>query len=160
MKKLTLIICLLVASVAAKAQFEEGKWFVNPSLTGLNLSYNSESKTTFGFEALGGAFLLDNVALLVNAGALWTDNDDVYTLGVGGRYYFDQIGIYTGVGVKMNHYKWKGGDTTNYALSAEVGYAFFITKTVTVEPAVYYDLSLKDGDYSRLGLKIGFGIYF
>lgn len=43
MKKLALVICLLVASLGARAQFEQGKWIINPSLTGLNFSYsNSE----------------------------------------------------------------------------------------------------------------------
>ena len=63
------------------AQFEKGKWFVNPSITGLNLSYNTETdKAHFGLEAKGGAFLMDNVALLIDAGAKWQGGGtDVYT---------------------------------------------------------------------------------
>ena len=73
MKKLALFVCLLVATVAAQAQFEKGKWFVSPSLTGLNLVHDTElDQTSFGLEAKGGAFLLDNVALLVQAGCGWT----------------------------------------------------------------------------------------
>ena len=41
MKKLALVICLLVASLGARAQFEQGKWIINPSLTGLNFSYST-----------------------------------------------------------------------------------------------------------------------
>ena len=42
----------------------------------------------------------------------------------------------------------------------EVGYAFFVSKTVTVEPAVYYDQSLKDhSDFSTIGFKVGVGVY-
>ena len=63
MKKLALLVCLLVATVAAQAQFEKGKWILNPSISGLGLSHNTETdKTSFGIEAKGGAFLLDNVA--------------------------------------------------------------------------------------------------
>ena len=66
MKKLALLVCLLVATVAAQAQFEKGKWILNPSISGLGLSHNTETdKTSFGIEAKGGAFLLDNVALLM-----------------------------------------------------------------------------------------------
>ena len=66
MKKLALLVCLLVATVAAQAQFEKGKWILNPSISGLGLSHNTETdKTSFGIEAKGGAFLLDNVALLI-----------------------------------------------------------------------------------------------
>ena len=42
---------------------------------------------------------------------------------------------------------------------AEVGYAFFINRSVTIEPAVYYNHSFKSCDYSTVGLKIGLGIY-
>ena len=44
MKKLVLVVCLLVASLAARAQFEQGKWIINPSLTGLNFSYSNSEK--------------------------------------------------------------------------------------------------------------------
>ena len=43
MRRLALIVCLLIGTVAAHAQFEKGKWFVNPSVTGLNFSYNTET---------------------------------------------------------------------------------------------------------------------
>ena len=33
MRRLALIVCLLIGTVAAHAQFEKGKWFVNPSVT-------------------------------------------------------------------------------------------------------------------------------
>ena len=62
MKKLMWIVCLLVVSVTAQAQFEKGKWIVNPSVTGLGLSYSKSEKTQFGLQAQGGAFLVDNVA--------------------------------------------------------------------------------------------------
>ena len=42
---------------------------------------------------------------------------------------------------------------------AEVGYAFFINRSVTIEPAVYYDQSFKKSKYSTVGLKVGIGIY-
>ena len=114
MKKLMWIVCLLVVSVTAQAQFEKGKWIVNPSVTGLGLSYSKSEKTQFGLQAQGGAFLVDNVALMLTAGANWSKPEDKYTLGVGGRYYFDKCGIYLGAGLKMNRYNWKVGDTTDY----------------------------------------------
>lgn len=33
-------------------------------------------------------------------------------------------------------------------------------KKHSIEPAVYYDLSFKDSDLSKFGLKVGFGFYF
>lgn len=44
MKKLMWMVCLLVVSVTAQAQFEKGKWIVNPSVTGLGLSYSKSGR--------------------------------------------------------------------------------------------------------------------
>lgn len=159
MKRLALLVCLLVSTLAAQAQFEKGKWFVNPSITGLNLSYNTGTeKAHFGLEAKGGAFLLDNVALLVNAGASWQGGGaDRYKVGVGGRYYFDKVGVYVGADVHLNHWKDGGFKTTRVGFGAEVGYAFFLSHSVTIEPAAYWDVNK---DRSDFGLKVGFGFYF
>ncbi|WP_291530413.1 outer membrane beta-barrel protein [Bacteroides sp. UBA939] len=161
MKKLVLLVCLLVATVAAQAQFEKGKWILNPSISGLGLSHSTETdKTSFGVEAKGGAFLLNNVALLLHAGASWNDNGsdtDLYTLGLGGRYYFSKVGIYLGADVKVNRWEETEGNKTRVSFGSEAGYAFFLSKTVTLEPAVYWDVNK---DYSEFGFKVGFGLYF
>ena len=149
MKKLALFVCLLVVTVAAQAQFEKGKWILNPSIT------------SFGLEAKGGAFLLDNIALLVHAGAAWNTGGsdlDVYTLGVGGRYYFDKIGVYLGADVNVDRWDWGHDlDDTKFSFGLEAGYAFFLTRTVTIEPAAYWNVN---SDRSKFGLKVGFGFYF
>ncbi|WP_294616125.1 hypothetical protein [uncultured Bacteroides sp.] len=159
MRRFVLLVCLLVGTVAAHAQFEKGKWFVNPSITGLNLSYNTGTdKGHFGLEAKGGAFLADNVALLIGAGAKWQGGGmDVYTLGVGGRYYIDRVGVFLGADVNLHRYAWDGGDRTRLGFGMEGGYAFFLSRTVTIEPAVYWDINK---DRSEFGLKVGFGFYF
>lgn len=162
MKKVFLFICLLAASVAAHAQFEKGKWVLNPSITGLGLIHDTGSdKTSFGMEVKGGAFLLDNVALLISGGANWNENEgtrDRYTLGVGGRYYFSKIGIFLGGNVNVNRYNYEGGhDETDFSAGLEAGYAFFLSRTVTLEPSFFWDV---DDDRSKFGLKVGFGFYF
>lgn len=162
MKKLALFVCLLVVTVAAQAQFEKGKWILNPSITGLEFSHDTGTdKTSFGLEAKGGAFLLDNVALLVHAGAAWNSGGsdlDVYTLGVGGRYYFDKIGVYLGADVNVDRWDWGHDlDDTKFSFGLEAGYAFFLTRTVTIEPAAYWNIN---DDRSKFGLKVGFGFYF
>ena len=119
MKKLALLVCLLVATVAAQAQFEKGKWILNPSISGLGLSH--------------------------------------YTLGVGGRYYFSKIGLYLGADVNVDRWDRGTSDDTKFSFGAEAGYAFFLSRTVTLEPAVYWNVN---GDRSVFGLKVGFGFYF
>ena len=42
----------------------------------------------------------------------------------------------------------------------ELGYAFFVSRTVTIEPSVYYNQSFKSHtNYSTVGFRIGVGIY-
>lgn len=161
MKKILFVVGLLILSLSAQAQFEKGNWIVNPSVSGLGFSWNKNAKATFGFGVEGGAFIVDNVALLVEGAAEWTSPIDAYQIGVGGRYYFEKIGIYLGAGLNATRYDFKHfNNITDFGLKAQVGYAFFVAKNVTIEPALYYNQSFKDSDYSELGFKIGFGLYF
>lgn len=163
MKKVMLCLVLLaLCTFGANAQFEKNKWFVNTSVTGLNLSYSGSEKARFGFEANGGAFLMDNVALLLDLGGDYGKNARKTTkIGVGGRYYFDKCGVFLGLGLNYKHYAQHGWKDNDFGLGLEAGYAFFVSRTVTIEPAVYYDQSFTDHhDYSKIGLKIGFGFYF
>ena len=80
MKKLALAICLLLASIAAQAQFEKGTMILNPSVTGLDFSYSKNDDAKFGIGAQAGTFLADGFALMVNAGADWSQPVDIYTL--------------------------------------------------------------------------------
>ena len=63
---------------------------------------------------------------------------------------------FLGAGVKLLHANHSYNDLMP---GAEVGYAFFINRSVTIEPALYYDQSFKKSDYSTVGLKVGLGIY-
>lgn len=162
MKKFVLFLCLLVATVAAHAQFEKGKWVVNPSITGLELSHDTQTgNTSFGIDLQGGTFVLDNVALMIRGSAKWNEGGsdmDVYTLGVGGRYYISRVGIYLGANVNVD--RWDLGpddDETKFSFGMEAGYAFFLSRTVTIEPALYWNV---DKDRSKFGVKVGFGLYF
>ena len=66
--------------------------------------------------------------------------------------------VYLAFGAKMLHeYK----SINDFELTPEVGYCFFLNKNVTIEPSVYYDMSLGHfADYSKVGLKVGLGIFF
>lgn len=161
MKKFLFVVCLLVVSLGAKAQFEQGTWVVNPYVTGLGFSYSKNDKAQFGFGAKAGNFLVDNVALLVELNADWSKPRDTYSVGAGGRYYFDKTGVYLGAGLRLDHTRLKGGHKdTGVGLGVEGGYAFFVSKTVTIEPAVYYNWMFSNNDLSKFGIKVGFGLYF
>mgnify|MGYP000182098128 CR=1 FL=1 len=181
MKKLALAFCLLAVSFTAQAQFEKGTMILNPSVTGLDFSYSKNDDAKFGLGAQVGTFLADGFALMVNAGADWSQPKDTYTLGTGVRCYFNTTGIYIGGGLDWErpHYgrklegdaprggldweriRLKGGEHNNdWGVGIEAGYAYFLSRTVTIEPAVYYKWRFDDSDNSRFGIKVGFGFYF
>ena len=92
MKKLLFVVCLLVISLGAQAQFEKGTWIINPYATGIGFSVGKADKAQFGFGAKVGNFLSEGVALMVEAGADWSKPVSEYKIGTGGRYYFNKIG--------------------------------------------------------------------
>ncbi|RRD00852.1 outer membrane beta-barrel protein [Prevotella sp. OH937_COT-195] len=160
MKKITMFIIALVASLSANAQFEQGKIYLGASLTGLDLSYSGVDKLHFGLEAQGGYFVMDNIMLKANAAVEYFGRNDAptdFTLGVGGRYYIIQNGLYFGVNAKLLHANHSYNDIMP---GIEVGYAFFVNRTVTIEPSLYYAQSFrKHSDYSKFGLRLGVGVY-
>lgn len=154
-----LLVAAMVISLCASAQFQEGKGYLGASLTGLDLHYNGQDGFNVGIEGKAGYFPWDNIMVLASFDAVHDGSKTVadhITVGVGGRYYITQNGLYLGAGVKLLHANHSYNDLMP---GAEVGYAFFINRSVTIEPALYYDQSFKKSDYSTVGLKVGLGIY-
>ena len=164
MKKLfACLLLVLETTVSANAQFEKNKWYVNASLTGLNLSHSKSEGTNFGFAMAGGAFVADNLAILLNFKGQYVEHGfDETSVGAQGRYYFASCGVYGGLGMTYKHLTSSGNFKKNLVcFTPEVGYAFFLGRNLAIEPAVYYDISLDEtSEYSKLGFKIGFGLYF
>lgn len=158
-KKIAVVALGLMVSVGAHAQFESGKQYCGASLTGLNLSYNGSEELSLGIQAKAGYFFEDDMMLLALAEYKHSGLEgvkDYWALGAQGRYYIEQNGIYLGAGMKLIH----TGSYNDVMPGVEVGYAFFVSKQVTIEPAVYYDQSFKNhSDYSTVGVKVGIGIY-
>lgn len=160
MKKVATLLIALFAVVSGYAQFEQGKHYIGASLTGLDASYSGSEDLNFGFEAKFGALVADDWMLTVQAGFQHNGNDavaDYASLGIGGRYYIIQNGLYLGVNAKLIH---AYHDYNDLMPGIEIGYAFFLNKTITIEPAIYYDQSFNNhSDYSKIGFRIGVGIY-
>ena len=159
MKKLALVLTALVLSLTASAQFEQGKVHAAASLSGVNLSYNGAEKWNVGLDALAGYFIEDNWMVYAKAGIDRQSNDTGTSvdLGAGGRYYIIQNGLYLGANCSYKHMYHNYNDIVP---GIELGYAFFINRHCTIEPALYYNQSLKDhANYSTFGVRIGFGIY-
>jgi len=158
MKKIALFVMALMISVAANAQFEQGKKYIGASLSGLDLSYSGSEKGHLNLQAKGGYLLMDNI---MATGQLTyetqTDISDCISIGAGGRYYIVQNGIYLGAGLNYKH----SDGYDDLLPTVQVGYAFFLNGSVTVEPEIYYEQSFKNHkDFSKVGFRIGLGIYF
>ncbi|MBR5804222.1 MAG: DUF481 domain-containing protein [Bacteroidaceae bacterium] len=166
MRKILVSLIMLVVTTMAHAQFEQNKWYFNAAVTDFGLSYSGSEKLRMGAQITAGTFLFDDIALLLNGETIFhKQGERSATFGVGARYYFSQNGIYVGTGVKFRHYEYvsegvKLNSFSDGLWSFESGYAFFLSRTVTIEPAIYYDLSFKDSDYSKVGFKLGFSLYF
>ena len=155
MKKIAFIAVALLMSIAANAQFEKSKGYIGASLSGFDIS--SQAKHFhLGINAKLGYMFADN---LLGLGEIGYDKTEglPYSLsvGAGARYYIIQNGLYLGAGLKYKHAE----DYNDLVPNVQVGYAFFLSRTVTLEPEFYFDFSTKSADYMAYGLRIGIGVY-
>ena len=159
MKKIAMMIVALATALSANAQFEEGKVYLGASMTGFDMSYNGLKKFNLGVDAKAGYLFMDNLMALAQVGYQHTGQhgvSDTFQAGIGFRYYIIQNGLYLGVNGKYAH----ASHYNDVLPGMEVGYAFFINRTVTLEPAIYYDQSFKShSNYSTVGLRLGVGVY-
>lgn len=160
MKRILLaILAGLFIGTNASAQFEKDKWYANASMSDFGLSYSKRSDFALKLGLSGGYMFEDDWMLLAEIG-LDCSNSDCNSVfaGAKARYYIEQNGLFLSFGCKWLHEK---KNVNDFQLTPEVGYCFFLNKHVTIEPSVYYDMSLTDfSEYSKVGLKVGFGIFF
>ena len=168
-KKFVAVVALMLMTLSASAQyvnyrqtpFEQDKFYIGASLSGFDLNYNGDDGFNMGVRAQLGYMLADNV--LAHTGVDYNHNGshaipDKLSVGVGVRYYIEQNGLFLGVNGKYVHAK---SNYNDFMPGVEVGYCYFLSRTATIEPAIYYYQSFKNhSDYSTFGFRIGFGLYF
>ena len=158
MKRIYLVLIAVMVTVASHAQFEAGKCYIGASLSGIGFSYNGSEKSSFGLQGKAGYLFDDN--LMATAQLEWDKKHDMpsyFKAGVGLRYYIVQNGLYLGAQANYVH---AGNAFDDFQPGLQVGYAFVLSKTVTVEPEIYYDQSFKShSDFSTVGFRIGIGVY-
>ncbi len=170
-------ILVAVFCMGSNAQFEKGTKYLNASLSGLNMSYSKENRFNLGVNASAGYFLDDAWMLLGGATYEYSYNsghNHLFSLGAAGRYYIRQNGLYLGLGAKyeyrINEFNYDGIKENatlhtehgrgNIYFTPEVGYCFYLNHYISLEPSVYYDISLNHfSDFSRVGIRLGVGIY-
>jgi hypothetical protein len=157
MKKIAFLLATLCFTVAANAQFEQGKGYLGASLSGLDLSYNGTEKGHITLQGKLGYFLADYWMVTGQFG--YEKQKDVpyrLSIGPGIRYYIEQNGLYMGASTLFKH----GKNYNDFMPSIQIGYAFFLGRTVTLEPEIYYEHSFKDhSNYSTAGIRVGVGVY-
>lgn len=158
-KKMMMMLIGLMTAVSMNAQFEKDKFYVGASASGFDLSFNDMEKLTLGLQTYAG-YLFEQDWMVVGQVGLVTSKyqPDMFTAGLGLRYYLERNGLFFTLGA---NYVRQSEDYHDFMPSVNVGYAFFLNRTVTLEPQVYYNISTKNfGDYSRFGVRIGLSVYF
>lgn len=151
-----MLIAALAMSTASFAQFEQGKFYIGAGVSGLDLNYSDFSKTKFDVGVKCGYFFMDDWMITANADfSHRKGQDNAVVAGAGLRYYIEQNGLY--LGASANYIN--DGCFEEVRPSVQLGYAFFLSRTVTIEPEVYYNQSFKSRNYNNVGLRINFGIY-
>ena len=165
MKKIMISLVAMMMALGVSAQhkstsstpFNEGKWMVGMSASGLDLSWHKGEKWNIDLEAKAGYLFIDNWMVLAKlAYNNSTYGKSSFGLGANLRYYVEQNGIYVGAGLDFRH----AHGLDDFLPEVNVGYAFFVSHHVTIEPELYYELSTKCSDYSGLGIRIGASYYF
>ena len=163
MKKIMVALLLAAVSLGASAQFEKGTKYVNASLTGFGLDYCKAGGFHIGLATQGGIFVADNWLVLGQLGWNHQDSANEFNMGIGGRYYMEDLGFFFDVGLRYGLIS-AGGDADvvhNVYLPLEAGYCFYLNDHLSVEPSFYVDMCMNHfKDYTKFGLKISFGYYF
>jgi hypothetical protein len=160
-KKLFMILMALTVSVGAFAQFEQGKKYLSASISGMDLHFTGAEKWKFDIGGRVGYMIEENWMLTCILGFSYRKNlPNTFTLGAGGRYYISANGLFLGAGLNYEHHGVGDTKVDDFVPNIHVGYAFFVSRTVTIEPEFYYKQSLKDhSNYSDVGIRIGVGVY-
>ena len=157
-KILASLLLVFVAFTSAKAQFEQGTKYIGASVSGLNLSYSANEHFRLGLNASAGMFVADGLLVYANVGYDHQKHLDNVNVGLNGRYYFSQNGIFIGAGAEYDHFTKSNNDLM---IPVEIGYCFYLNHYLSIEPSVYYKMSTTAfSDNSTVGLRIGLGYFF
>jgi hypothetical protein len=160
-KRFVMMMMALAMSAASFAQFEQGKIYANAAFSGFNADYTGADKWKIDLNLKGGYFFEDSWMIFGQMGYGYRENDaNTFLFGAGMRYYIVENGMYLGGSANYCHTSLFDESVSDFMPSLHIGYAFFVSRTVTIEPEFYYKQSFKDhNNLSGLGLRIGVGIY-
>lgn len=67
-EKIVMLIAFMAFALSGYSQFEQGKYYVGASLTGLDLSYSGAENFNIGLDLKGGYLLADDWMITAQAG--------------------------------------------------------------------------------------------
>lgn len=144
---------LLVTGIVAKAQVEK-----NTLLIGGSASFTTaEGESSFFLNPNVGVFVIDRLAVGVNAFILTAGGNTSWSLGPFGRYYFgkNESGKpFAGLGFGISGVD---GSDPNFGVNVGGGYAIFLNKSIALEFSATYS---RIDDFDQLGIGAGFQIHF
>ena len=157
-----MLFTLLLVTIgvgSASAQFEKGKYYLGATTNMAGLAYSKNEKVNFNAGINAGYMMEQDWLMILEAGFNYRNSDmQSFYAGAKCRYFFEQNGVFLQLGGKYQHYIPNFNDVL---ITPEVGYCFFLNRHLTIEPSLYYDISLKDySEYSKVGLKVGLAWYF
>ncbi|MBP2284319.1 hypothetical protein H4V97_002637 [Flavobacterium sp. CG_23.5] len=173
MKKIILAALALFAfgfanGQAKEGQVSKGKWLVevntgfgkNVGSTSLYLT-SSDGVTAYNIGVEGGYFIKNNLALKLGLG--YGDNgiageNEPIAYKIGAKYYFKSM---IPVELSYNGVGFGNADANPTYVGAQVGYALFLGKNVSIEPGIRYNMATHKQYYDNsLQFNIGFALHF
>ena len=146
-KKIFALLAAMLMSAVSYAQFEEGKTYLNASVSGLDLNYTKRDNWSANLSGM----------VLANLEYGYHDKESSISIGPAIRYYVVQNGLYLGAGTSYVH---RPSSYNDFMPHVHVGYAYFVNGHLTIEPELYYNQSFNNQDYSGIGVRVGLGFYF
>ena len=176
MKRIAYIALFLFSFASGlMAQTEKGYWMINPQLTAFSTgSTDTDSKQpnrfNFGVGFKGDTFIYDDLLVSFGTGynldmqkKQWKENS-LQLNGSVKYYFFSHLFLGAEIGYEHNWTRYSGtGQKTQksdyYYVGADLGYAVFITRNISIDPALYWKYSFIDR-LNQYGFRLGFSLYF
>lgn len=175
MKKIVTVVSALVLGITAMAQTDQGGWMFGAGsnlgfATGKTNNDQDDSESQFNINLRAGYFVIDNLAVGLDAGFVNASEGDIsasqFSVGPYARYFLP-MKIFFEAGYQFGSVTSDGDNLgSTGALGIGAGYAAFLNDNVSIEPSLMYSMtSIKpDGadesiKGSNFGIMINFGIY-
>jgi len=161
MKKILLLACVSViafSSVRAQESLSAGNLMFQTNVTDLSVSFIDDF--SIGLSVRGGYFVADKLPVLAGIGVGYADPVTAFSLQLGLGYYLYE-GLYLNALGSLQYVDVDGyGDSTQFGLIGELGYAIFLSDRIAIDPKLILNVPFKDGLKTSLGLGCGFTIFF